>query len=201
GGITGVIMGTEQLNLIIHNTMYVPGHFHPTVAVGTTLAFMAISYFIVPALFQRELVLPKLAKWQPYLFGIGTSLMGLFQMGAGTLGVSRRHWDMAFTGSAFNFEYGGTAHMMMGLAGISGVISSIGAAAFIIIMVGTILFGKRVTERSEWTAKRPAQLPRAEPAPSHGNIGVAGFVAPGTFILALVILATFVVYFFLNFGY
>jgi cytochrome c oxidase subunit I len=201
GGITGVMMGTEQLNLIIHNTMYVPGHFHPTVAVGTTLAFMAISYFIVPALFQRELVLPKLAKWQPYLFGIGTSLMGLFQMGAGTLGVSRRHWDMAFTGSAFSFEYGGTAHMMMGLAGIFGVVSSIGAAAFIIIMVGTILFGKRVTERSEWTAKRPAQLPRAEPAPSHGNIGVAGFVAPGTFILALVFLATFVVYYFLNFGY
>jgi len=27
GGISGVVMGTEQINLIIHNTIYVPGHF------------------------------------------------------------------------------------------------------------------------------------------------------------------------------
>ncbi|HQX79686.1 MAG TPA: cbb3-type cytochrome c oxidase subunit I, partial [Steroidobacteraceae bacterium] len=27
GGISGVMMGTEQLNMIIHNTIYVPGHF------------------------------------------------------------------------------------------------------------------------------------------------------------------------------
>ena len=31
GGITGVVMGTEQINLIIHNTIYVPAHFHATV--------------------------------------------------------------------------------------------------------------------------------------------------------------------------
>ena len=43
GGISGVMMGTEQLNLIIHNTIYVPGHFHATVVVGTTLAFMALT--------------------------------------------------------------------------------------------------------------------------------------------------------------
>ncbi|MCK4939353.1 MAG: cbb3-type cytochrome c oxidase subunit I, partial [Rhodospirillaceae bacterium] len=69
GGITGVIMGTEQLNLIVHNTMYVPGHFHGTVVVGTTLAFMAMSYWLVPTLWQKEMVFPGLAKWQPYLFG------------------------------------------------------------------------------------------------------------------------------------
>ena len=27
GGISGVMMGTEQLNMIIHNTIYVPGPF------------------------------------------------------------------------------------------------------------------------------------------------------------------------------
>src|SRR3990170_4872623 len=35
GGISGVMMGSEQLNLITHNTVYVPGHFHATVVVGT----------------------------------------------------------------------------------------------------------------------------------------------------------------------
>lgn len=44
GGISGVIMGTEQLNIIMHNTIYVPGHFHATVVAGTTLTFMAFTW-------------------------------------------------------------------------------------------------------------------------------------------------------------
>jgi len=51
GGISGVMMGTEQLNMIIHNTIYVPGHFHATVVVGTTLTFMALTYYLIPVLF------------------------------------------------------------------------------------------------------------------------------------------------------
>ncbi len=34
GGITGVVMGAEQINILIHNTLYVPGHFHATVVRG-----------------------------------------------------------------------------------------------------------------------------------------------------------------------
>src|SRR5210317_1332344 len=100
GGITGVVMGTEQINIIIHNTIYVPGHFHATVVIGTTLAFMSLTYFLIPVLFRRQVMLPQLAKIQPYLFGIGMSVFTLAMMGAGTLGVERRHWDMAFTNSA-----------------------------------------------------------------------------------------------------
>ncbi len=58
GGITGVVMGTEQINLIIHNTIFVPAHFHATVAVGTTLTFMAVTYFLLPTIFRRQLILP-----------------------------------------------------------------------------------------------------------------------------------------------
>ncbi|HEY7761231.1 MAG TPA: cbb3-type cytochrome c oxidase subunit I, partial [Burkholderiales bacterium] len=49
GGISGVMMGTEQLNMLIHNTLYVPGHFHATVVIGTTLAFMGLTYFLLPS--------------------------------------------------------------------------------------------------------------------------------------------------------
>ena len=100
GGISGVMMGTEQLNMLIHNTIYVPGHFHATVVVGTTLSFMALTYFLIPVLFRREMITPGLAKLQPYLFGLSMYFFCLVMMGAGTLGVSRRHWDMAFSGAA-----------------------------------------------------------------------------------------------------
>ena len=107
GGISGVMMGTEQLNMIIHNTIYVPGHFHATVVVGTTLSFMALTYFLIPVLFRREMINPGLAKLQPYLFGLSMYFFCLVMMGAGTLGVSRRHWDMAFSGVATGLRMAG----------------------------------------------------------------------------------------------
>ena len=58
GGISGVVLGTEQLNVLMHNTIYVPGHFHGTVVAGTTLAFMAATYLVLPLIFQREIIWP-----------------------------------------------------------------------------------------------------------------------------------------------
>jgi cytochrome c oxidase subunit I len=203
GGISGVVMGAEQINFLIHNTIYVPGHFHGTVALGTTLAFMALSFWLVPVLFRRELFLPKLARWQPYLFGIGTGMQAVFMMGAGTLGVSRRHWDMAFTGSAFEWAYPGAAYTLMALNGISAVIAVLGGALFGVVIVGTIFFGKRKAGESNYGTRRPAQLPRAiaDAIGTHGSIGVKGFAAPGTFILAMLLLVIFIVYYFINYGY
>ena len=54
----------------------------------------------LPVLFRREMINPGLAKLQPYLFGLSMYFFCLVMMGAGTLGVSRRHWDMAFQGVA-----------------------------------------------------------------------------------------------------
>jgi hypothetical protein len=126
GGISGVMMGTEQLNMIIHNTIYVPGHFHATVVIGTTLTFMALTYYLIPVLFKREMINPTLAKWQPYLFGFSMYFFCLVMMGAGTLGVSRRHWDMAFQGAALAYEWPGAAYLMMGLVGIAGIMAIVG---------------------------------------------------------------------------
>lgn len=197
GGITGVMMGTEQLNIITHNTMYTPGHFHGTVVVGTTLAFMAISYWLVPVLWQKELAFSGLAKWQPYLFGLGMGLASVFMMGAGTLGVPRRHWDMSFADAALTHDFPAAAYMMMGLAGITGTIGAVGGAIFILNMVGTVFFG-----RSKQAAEEPA-APVATPvggaATTYGSAGT--LAVPGTFVLALVFLTAFVLYYFVNWKY
>jgi cytochrome c oxidase subunit 1 len=208
GGISGVMMGTEQLNLIIHNTIYVPGHFHATVVVGTTLAFMSMTYFLIPSLFQRELMFPKLAQWQPYLFGLGMSAFALFMMGAGTLGVPRRHWDMTFAGNPLGYEFAGTAYLMMGLTALAGIAAVVGGAAYLLITVGSVFFGKKITNPGyravsvrEGRAAPPVRQPVAAAITGHGNIGLAGFVAPGTFMLAMVFLVAFVLYYFVNWKY
>jgi len=196
GGISGVVMGVEQLNLIIHNTIYVPGHFHATVAVGTTLAFMALTYFLIPVLFRRELIMPKVAQYQPYVFGLGMSILALFMMAAGTLGVSRRHWDMAFTGSSLPYEYPATAYTLMGIMGVGAMIAVVGGVMYILVTVGSILFGKKIGETA--SAPAPAPAPAAVTLEGHGE---AGFAAPGTFVLAMVFLISFVAYYFVNWKY
>ena len=145
GGISGVVLGTEQINLIMHNTLYVPGHFHATVVTGTTLAFMAVTYLVIPLIFQRHLVLPRIARWQPYVFGIGAAGISLFMMGAGTLGVSRRHWDITFSEALFSFDYPATAFLMMGLNGIAALLAATGGIMYVVVVVGSILFGQKTT--------------------------------------------------------
>jgi cytochrome c oxidase subunit 1 len=104
GGITGVVLGTLQLNIMMHNTLYVPGHFHGTVVAGTTLAFMAITYLLLPLIFQREVVWPRLAKIQPYLFAMA-SPASRFHDGCGDTGVACRHWDITFS-TPLHFDIG-----------------------------------------------------------------------------------------------
>ena len=199
GGISGVMMGTEQLNMIIHNTIYVPGHFHATVVIGTTLSFMALTYYLIPVLFKREMIAPGLAKWQPYLFGFSMYFFCLVMMGAGTLGVARRHWDMAFGGASLAYEWPGAAYLMMGLVGIAGVAAIVGGAIFIYVTVGSLLWGRRLEEGEVSARFVPVQ--RAAPTAVAQGYGSAGFAAPGTFSLAMVFLVSFVLYYFINWKY
>jgi len=65
GGISGVVLGTEQINITLHNTLYVPGHFHATVVAGTTLTFMAVTYLLLPLIFQRQVIWPTSRNGNP----------------------------------------------------------------------------------------------------------------------------------------
>jgi cytochrome c oxidase subunit 1 len=196
GGISGVVMGTEQINIIIHNTMYVPGHFHGTVVGGTTLAFMAITYPLVNLIFRRELILPKWAQWQPYVFALGVTGVALFQMGAGTLGVSRRHWDMTFADSLFKFEYPPAADVMMALNGVFGVIAGVGGLMYIVVVVGSLLIGKRIAETPE---AAPPKEPEAAVATQYGS--AESMSVPGTAVMVAVFFTAFVLYYFVNWKY
>ncbi|MDA7948586.1 MAG: cbb3-type cytochrome c oxidase subunit I [Hyphomicrobiaceae bacterium] len=200
GGISGVVLGTEQINLILHNTIYVPGHFHATVVAGTTLAFMAITYLLLPLIFQRQVIWPTLAKWQPYLFGIGVAGISLFMMGAGTLGVSRRHWDITFSDAQVTFDYPATAFLMMGLNGIFAIVASLGGILYVLITVGTVFFGKKVDASNIVESLGP--MPQKQVSGAVHEYGGAGtWHLPGTYILVTVFFLSFVLYYFVNWKY
>jgi len=197
GGISGVVLGTEQLNVLMHNTIYVPGHFHGTVVAGTTLAFMAATYLVLPLIFEREIIWPGLAKWQPYLFGIGAAGISLFMMGAGTLGVPRRHWDITFSDAPLTFAHSAGAFLMMGMNGLFAILAAIGGAIYAIIVVGTVLFGKKIAGGHKL----------AFPLHQGGGAAVSHYGSeptvklPGTVVLVAIFFVSFMLYYFINWKY
>ncbi len=145
GGITGVTFGTEQINITAHNTWRITGHFHGTVVAGTTMAFMAVTYYILPLIFRREVWAMKLAKLQPWLFGIGITLVSGGMMLAGAYGVPRRHWDIVnFGGSPFAFSWDPTVYMWLGVFGIGAILAALGGIIYVVVTLGTVMYGKKL---------------------------------------------------------
>jgi cytochrome c oxidase subunit 1 len=205
GGISGVIMGGFQINMLAHNTLTVPAHFHMTVVAGTTLAFMGITYYIVPLIFRRELFLSGLAKVQPWLYGGGMLIFGIGMGFAGHLeGVPRRHFDISFPNLPVSLGIydSSTVDLYLTIMGIGAILAVTGGAMFIIIAAGTVFLAKRA-EMPDIGKVDPEAF--AIPAVAGGSgLGEAEngqteahahdpnqFEAPGTFFIAVAFLALF----------
>ncbi len=100
GGFGGIVNASYGMNVLVHNTMWIVGHFHITVGGPVALTFMAAAYRLVPALTGRRLFAPKVALAQTYLWFVGMCLMSLSMHWAGLLGSPRRASDVAYLGSA-----------------------------------------------------------------------------------------------------
>ncbi len=205
GGITGVTLGTQQINIIAHNTLRIPGHFHVTVVGGTTLAFMGLTYYVVPLLWQREYIFKPLVRFQPYLFSIGIVMLSVGMSFAGSMGVSRRSWDIDAAGSI----YGPSAHLFLGLVGIGGVLAFLALFLYVGLTVGTLFFGRRINGKAMEDWGTPKILSTAgghhhdhdaapAPAPAVATSAAAEHPTQGTMVLAMVFLLCFAVYYFAN---
>ena len=90
GGISGLTNASFNLNLVTHNTTWVPGHFHLTVASAVTLSFMGISYWLIPYLTGKPLWRPRWAAVQTWLGFIGMLIFSNAMHVLGLLGAPRR---------------------------------------------------------------------------------------------------------------
>lgn len=102
GGAGGIINASHQMNTMVHNTIWVPGHFHLTVASAVVLTFFGIAYWLIPHLTGRKLTksVNNLGIFQTVLWAVGMFIMSLAMHIQGLTGGPRR--------SAYS-DYGGTA--------------------------------------------------------------------------------------------
>jgi cytochrome c oxidase subunit I len=92
GGLTGLFLGTISTDLYLHDTMFVVGHFHLTMAAAAFLASFAAIYFWFPKMFGRNMN-QSLAKWHFWFSVIFITLVFCGQLVAGYGGHQRRLYD------------------------------------------------------------------------------------------------------------
>jgi cytochrome c oxidase subunit 1 len=209
GGITGVTIGTEQINIIVHNTLRSPGHFHATVVSGTAMAFMGATYYLIPLVFQRKVAFWGFAKVQPYLFAGGMLFFTIFMTFAGQFGVPRRHWDISFSQAPFDVQFNPAVDLVLAIMALGGVTAATAALGFVAIAVKSVFFGEPLGTVREGVAMRGVPHGITHPPRHSANVdqlnaelhapgrGIMG-PAPGTLVLVFIFLAAFILYFFVN---
>lgn len=119
GGVLGFMIA--GLDIVI------PAHYHGA-TVGVTIAFMGLTYYLLPRLGYGPLP-PRMTFWQPYLYG-GGQLMHIIGLAwTGGYGVQRKTAGLAQGLDRFG-EIAG-----MGLMGLGGLVSVIGGLLFLIVAI------------------------------------------------------------------
>ncbi|MGE7601486.1 b(o/a)3-type cytochrome-c oxidase subunit 1 [Peribacillus sp. NPDC097675] len=143
-GAGGLVNASNQLNQVVHNTIWVTGHFHLTLATSVILTFFGISYWLIPHLTGRTLTtkLNKLAIIQGMFWAIGMSIMSGAMHIAGLLGAPRR--------SSYS-TYGGSSQAMDWIPyqiaqAIGGTILFIGIILYIIVFIQLAFFAPKGNE-------------------------------------------------------
>jgi cytochrome c oxidase subunit 1 len=145
GGIGGLINASYQVNLAVHNTAWIVGHFHLTVGSAVTLTFMSISYWLLPRQLGCRLWAPKLATAQGWLWFFGMIIFSNALHRLGLLDMPRR----TAIGAAPYLQQVATPvvaewRAILPLVAVGGTILAVSGIAYVVICVMTAVAGKRV---------------------------------------------------------
>jgi len=167
GGVTGMFLGQTSLDLQLHDTYFVVGHFHMIMGVAAIFGMFAGTYYWFPKMFGRMMGegIGKVHFWLTFI-GVNAIFIPMHIMGIA--GAPRRyafHWNEV-TGEGFEF-----------LKGIVPVTKFVSYAAFFTAAVQILFFanlvwsmykGKKASVNPweatslEWTVPSP---------PPHDNFG------------------------------
>ncbi|MFS0688568.1 b(o/a)3-type cytochrome-c oxidase subunit 1 [Sporosarcina sp. 179-K 8C2 HS] len=144
GGAGGIVNASHQMNTLIHNTIWVTGHFHLTAATTVILTFFGIAYWLVPHLTGRRLT-PKLNKLgiiQTIIWTVGMTIMSAAMHIQGLLGGPRRSDFSNYAGG----EQVSTWISYQVAQAIGGTILFIGIILMIYIFIQLAFFAPRGVE-------------------------------------------------------
>lgn len=183
GGISGIVNSSYNMNIVVHNTSWMPGHFHMTVAGPVFLAFIGMSLFLVEKIGGKELHMKKAAMLVPYLWMIGLFIFSSGMMRGGLHGEPRRT-NMGLTylnpdNPAFRPEW----KIYVIVAAIGGTIMTIAMLLYFVVFFRTLMSSKVREEVVEFPLSEAYHNERA---------GVFANFKPWIVIAVVLIVATYI---------
>jgi len=169
GGLTGLYLGTISTDLYLHDTMWVVGHFHLTMAAAAFLGSFSALYFWFPKMFGRQYNVP-LAK--AHFWGSVVLITAVFtgQLIVGYAGQQRRLFNP--------YEYTFLQHLLPlnRLTSWAGWLLGLTQFFFVVNWFWSVFAGKKAEQNPwevgtlEWTIPSP---------PPHHNYDVIPTVVRG----------------------
>ena len=131
------VVGGVLAFLIRGVNVVIPAHYHGSI-VGVTLAFMGLTYVLLPQL-GFAAVKGRMARWQPYVYGGGQLLHILGLAWSGGYGVQRKVAGAEQMLTTLPQKLG------MGLMGLGGLIAVVGGVMFVLVCLKAMLPRRAVT--------------------------------------------------------
>jgi cytochrome c oxidase subunit 1 len=156
GGVTGVFLASIPVDLILHDTYYVVGHFHYIVMGAIGFAAFAGIYYWFP-IFTGRMYQRTLGKAHFWFSMVGTNITFFAMLALGYLGMPRRYATYEFDGAIAPLTQVATFHQA---ATVGAVILFIGQLFFVWNIVQSWLEGPKVEDGDPWNLERDGMLDR-----------------------------------------
>jgi cytochrome c oxidase subunit 1 len=153
GGATGLVNASYTMNQVIHNTTWIPGHFHMTVGTAVALTFMGVAYWLVPYLTGRALWSRGIGLASSWIYAIGTLIFARGMISAGLEGMPRRIFRVAASYDNPAWDLGGM------LTAVGGTLMFFGIMLFFLDIGMTIIAGKKGTQPTDVPVSETLTVP------------------------------------------
>ncbi|WP_287372337.1 b(o/a)3-type cytochrome-c oxidase subunit 1 [Oceanithermus sp.] len=142
GGAGGIVNASFTLDYVVHNTTWIPGHFHLPVATASTLTFFGIAFWLIPHITHKPLAAPRTALAGVWLWFVGMMFMAFGMHMMGLQGVPRRAHISAM--SAVNDGIYASSAFYMVFNAIAGVLLTIAAVQLFYVLYATLFSRRRL---------------------------------------------------------
>ncbi|HEY8272060.1 MAG TPA: cbb3-type cytochrome c oxidase subunit I, partial [Pseudobdellovibrionaceae bacterium] len=150
GGITGIVNASYSMNRVVHNTAWLPAHFHMTVAGPAFLAFIGMSLHMISQLTGKAIRYPSMNLWFPYIWSIGIFVSSTGAFIGGLQGMPRRT-NMGLTYlNPESVYFRGDWIFPSNIAVIGGIIMTIAMVMFFTVVFATLFSKKTMQEGIEF---------------------------------------------------
>jgi cytochrome c oxidase subunit 1 len=136
GGFSGMINAGMNINYLIHNTLWVPGHFHMTVGTAVALTMMAGTYWLLPQLTGKPVYSRPIGLLQVVLWFVGMVFMSNAMHRGGLLGIPRRTAEPQYQNFDFAAAAGSVGEIRIQIA-LGGVLLFVSVVVFLFNVAAT----------------------------------------------------------------